>query len=569
MREQEYMILSIVILAMIALLLGYRFYGRVLSRQMNLDNSRPTPAIQFNDGVDFVPAKMPLLLGQHFSAIAAAGPIVGPILSCLWFGWLPTLLWLILGAIFIGGVHDFYSLVASIRHKAASIGEIVKQHTSPTVHLLFLLFVWLALIYVIIAFTDITANTFKTMVGQVAYGPAVAASSILYLLLAVVLGILLYHFKLKLSLATIIFVPLVLFIVWLGPRCPGCVLSFLEGLSTKQWDVVLLVYCFIASVVPLWLLLQPRGYLGGWMLYAVILVGFIGTFSGKFHIEYPALNLDGLSSLANGKMIIPALFITVACGACSGFHAVVSSGTTSKQLAKEKDALPIGFGAMLLESLVGVLALTTVMILPKSDSLIKADPNLIYANGIARYLGLVGIKFGIAFPFALLVFSTFVYDTLDVCTRLARYIFQEITGLRGRAGGFVAAAASLFLPLVFLLITKEKAYLVAWPIFGTSNQLLAALTLLAISIWLRQTGKRAVYAFVPMVFMLVVTLWSLVNLIKPLIVSLPAIFSGTAVKIDIIIAGVCGLVLLLLSLMLIKETIKTLLLNRNNAEKGS
>jgi carbon starvation protein len=556
------MILLIVIVSIFLLLLGYRFYGRILSKQVNLDNSCRTPAVQFNDGVDFVPAKMSLLLGQHFSAIAAAGPIVGPILSCLWFGWLPTILWLILGAIFIGGVHDFYSLTASIRHKAASIGEIVKQYTSPTVHLLFLLFVWLALIYVVIAFTDITANTFKTVVEEAAYGPAVAASSILYLLLAVLLGILLYHFKLKLSLATIIFVPLVLFVVWLGPKCPGCVLSCLAKLTTKQWDIVLLVYCFIASVIPLWLLLQPRGYLGGWMLYAVILIGLAGALSGKFRVEYPALNLDGLSSLANGKFVFPVLFITVACGACSGFHAVVSSGTTSKQLAKERDALPIGYGAMLLESLVGVLALTTVMIMPKSESLIKADPNLIYADGIASYLGLIGIKFSIAFPFALLVFSTFVYDTLDVCTRLARYIFQEITGLKSRAGGYLAAAASLFLPLVFLLLTKEKAYLVAWPIFGTSNQLLASLTLLAISIWLVKTGKKAVYATIPMVFMFVVTLWSLVNLTKPLIVSLPAFVSGTSVQIDIVISGICGLVLLLLSLLLIKETIKTLLFNR-------
>ncbi len=563
------MILLIVLTAVFLLLAGYRFYGRVLSKQMELDNSRQTPAVQFNDGVDFVPAKMPLLLGQHFSAIAAAGPIVGPILSCLWFGWLPTILWLVLGAIFIGGVHDFYSLVASIRHKAASIGEIVKQYTSPTVHILFLLFVWLALIYVIIAFTDITANTFKTMVEEAAYGPAVAVSSILYLFLAILLGILLYRFKLKLSLATIIFVPLVLLIVWCGPRCPQTVLAFLAQLSTKQWDVVLLAYCFVASVIPLWLLLQPRGYLGGWMLYAVILIGLAGVFSGKFRIEYPALNLDGLSSLANGKLLIPALFITVACGACSGFHGIVCSGTTSKQLAKEKDALPIGFGAMLLESLVGVLALTTIMIMPKSDSLIKADPNLIYANGISQYLGLIGIKFSIAFPFALLAFSTFVYDTLDVCTRLARYIFQELTGLKSRAGGYVAAAASLFLPLVFLLLTKEKAYLVAWPIFGTSNQLLASLILLAISIWLIKTGKKAVYVTIPMAFMLVVTLWSLVNLTKPLIVSLPAIVRGTAVKIDIIISGVCGLILLLLSLMLIKETIKTLLFNRKKCAAES
>jgi carbon starvation protein len=557
------MIPLIVILAMAALLLGYRFYGRVFSKQMDLDNSRKTPAEQFNDGVDFVPAKMSLLIGQHFSAITAAAPIVGPILSCLWFGWLPTLLWLILGAIFIGGVHDFYSLVASIRHKAASIGEIVRQYTSPTVHTLFLLFVWLTLIYVIITLTDITANTFKTIVDQAAYGPAVAVSSVLYLLLAVVLGILLYHFKLKLSLATIIFVPLVLLIVWFGPRCPQSILAFLAGFSAKQWDVILLIYCFVASVIPLWLLLQPRGYLGGWMLYAVIFIGLAGALSGKFRVEYPALNLDGLFSLANGKMIIPLMFITVACGACSGFHGIVCSGTTSKQLAKEKDAMPIGYGSMLLESLVGVLALTTIMIVPKSPEILKADPNLIYANGISQYLGIVGIKFSIAFPFALLVFSTFVYDTLDVCTRLARYIFQELTGLKGRIGGFIAAAASLFLPLVFLMLTKEKAYLVAWPIFGTSNQLLASLTLLAISIWLIKTGKKAIYAIVPMVFMLVVTLWSLVNLIIPFIVSLPAIFKGETVKIDIVIAGVCGSVLLLLSLFLIKETIKTLLLNRN------
>ena len=559
------MIPAIVISTMIILLLGYRIYGRIISKQIKLDDSHPTPAVEVNDGVDYVPAKMSLLLGQHFSAIAAAGPIVGPILSCLWFGWLPTILWLVFGAIFIGGVHDFYSLAASIRHKAVSIGQIVKQYTSPKVHILFLLFVWLALIYVIVAFTDITAQTFKTVVAEAAYGPAVAASSILYLLLAVVLGVLLYKFKLKLLPATIIFVPLVLFIVWVGPKCPKPILDFLDGFSVKQWDVILLVYCFIASIIPVWLLLQPRGYLGGWMLYAVIITGFIGAFSGKFSIQYPAVNLDGLSSLANGKILVPALFITVACGACSGFHGVVCSGTTSKQLAKEKDAMPIGFGAMLLESLVGVLALVTVMILPKGDALLKADPNLIYANGIARYLGLVGINFSVAFPFALLVFSTFVYDTLDVSTRLAKYIFQEITGLTGRMSGFVATAASLALPLAFLLLTKEKAYLVAWPIFGTSNQLLASLTLLAVSIWLLKTGKKAIYAIVPMLFMFVMTMWSLVNLIMPFAKSLPAIIHGQSVKIDIVIAGVCGIVFLLLSLLLIKEAIKTLMFGKKNS----
>jgi carbon starvation protein len=561
------MIISILLIAMGALYLGYRFYGRIFAKQLDLNDSNITPATKINDGVDYVPAKMPLLLGQHFSAIAAAGPIVGPILAGLWFGWLPAFVWLIIGAIFIGGVHDFYSLAASIRHKAASIGEIIKNYTPKSVHISFLIFVWLTLIYVIIAFTDITANTFKTTVQNEAFGPAVAASSIMYLLLAVVLGVLLYRLKLNLSLATIIFVPLVLLIVWYGPRCPETILNALGSLSVKQWDIALLVYCFLASVIPMWLLLQPRGYLGGWMLYAVIIVGFIGAFSGKFPVQYPAVNLDGLKSLANGKMLIPALFITVACGACSGFHGVVASGTSSKQLAKERDALPIGFGAMLLESLVGVLALITVMILPKGDALISGDPNLIYANGIARYLGLVGIKFQLAFPFALLVFSTFVYDTLDVCTRLARYIFQELTGLKGVMGGFIAAVASLVLPLIFLMLTKEKGYLVAWPIFGSSNQLLAALTLLGISLWLIKTGKKAVYAIVPMIFMIVMTLWSLVNLIVPFAKSLPAIFKGTPVKIDIIIAGVCGIILLLLSLFVIKETIKSIMIKKVNVRE--
>ncbi|MEN6384289.1 MAG: carbon starvation CstA family protein [Phycisphaerales bacterium] len=558
------MIISILLIAMGTLFLGYRFYGRIFSKQLQLDDKNPTPATTINDGVDYVPAKMPLLLGQHFSAIAAAGPIVGPVLAGLWFGWLPAFIWLIVGAIFIGSVHDFYSLAASIRHKAASIGEIVKQYTPKSVHISFLIFVWLTLIYVIIAFTDITANTFKTAVQGEAFGSAVAASSFLYLVLAVVMGVLLYRFKLNLTIATIIFVPLVLFIVWYGPRCPQSVLDFLGSFSVKQWDIILLVYCFIASIIPMWLLLQPRGYLGGWMLYAVIIVGFIGAFSGKFPVQYPAVNLDGIKSLSNGKLLIPTLFITVACGACSGFHGVVSSGTTSKQLAKEKDAMPIGFGAMLLESLVGVLALITVMILPKGDELTKADPNLIYANGIARYLGLVGIKFQLAFPFALLVFSTFVYDTLDVCTRLARYIFQELTGLKNRTGAVIAAIASLLLPLLFLMLTKEKGYLVAWPIFGSSNQLLAALILLGISLWLIKTGKNAIYAIVPMIFMIVMTLWSLVNLIIPFISAVPAIMKGTPVKIDIIIAGVCGLILLLLSLFVIKETLKSIFQKKNN-----
>ncbi|HEX7319319.1 MAG TPA: carbon starvation CstA family protein [bacterium] len=547
------MIGILVLIVFAIFIIGYKFYGAFLSKQARLTNDNPTPACQMNDGIDYVPAKPQLLLGQHFSAIAAAGPIVGPILACIWFGWLPTLLWIVVGAIFIGGVHDFSSLVASIRHKASSIGEIVKLHMSPTSHILFLIFVWFALVYVIIAFTDITANTFKTISDGQAFGSGVAASSILYLLAAVAMGVLLYRLKLKLWIATVVFLPIVLFIVWIGPHLPVSILNAFGSLSVKQWDIVILIYCFIASVIPMWLLLQPRGYLGGWFLYLVIAIGFIGALVGGFRINYPALNVTGLKSVVTGKLIFPILFITVACGACSGFHGIVSSGTTSKQLAKEKDAVPIGYGAMLLEGVVAVLAMATVMMLVRGDPLLKNDPNLIYAHGIARYLKLVGLNFNIAFPFALLAFSTFVYDTLDVCTRLARYIMQEILGLRSTAGGLIAAVISLILPVVFLMATKEKGYLVAWPIFGTSNQLLASLTLLAVSVWLIRTGRNAIYAILPMIFMLVMTLWSLITFIQPFIKN---IIGGIALKPDMTISGITSIILLALSIMLIVEAIR-------------
>jgi carbon starvation protein len=554
------MIIQIVALAMLVFLLAYRFYGRLLSDRLPLDDRRPTPACEINDGLDYVPAKPALLLGQHFSAIAAAGPIVGPILAGIWFGWLPALLWILFGAVLIGGVHDFASLVASIRHKATSIGEVVKEHMSRTSHLLFLVFVWLCLEYVIIAFTDITAQTFKSVQGGQAYGPAVAASSVLYLLAGLVLGVLLYKARMNLWLATAIFIPVVLLIVWAGPHLPAPWLDALNGLSVRQWNMILLAYCFVASLLPVWLLLQPRGYLGGWLLYLTIGAGLVGAFFGGYTIQYPALNLtDGWASAVNGRMVFPVLFITVACGACSGFHGIVSSGTTAKQLAKESDARAVGYGGMLLEGLVAVLALGTVMILPVGSEMLKADPNTVYANGVARSLGLVGIGFGVAFPFALLAFSTFVYDTLDVCTRLSRYVLQELFGLKGRVGAVVATAVSLMLPMVFLMVTKEKGYLLAWPIFGTSNQLLASLILLAVSVWMLRMGRNAWIALVPMAFMMTMTLWSLFLQVAPFV---RAVRTGQALKPDGWISGVVGVILLVLSVWLIIESVYSLLVRR-------
>ena len=551
--------IGLIVLSVIGIfLLAYIFYGRFLGKRIPLNDSIITPACSINDGVDYVPAKPALILAQHFSAIAAAGPIVGPIIACLWFGWLPALLWVVIGAVFIGGAHDFFALAASIRHGGASIGEIVKRYMPGRSYKFFLIFVWLALEYVIITFTDITAHTFKMSVEGSAFGAGVAASSVLYLILAMVMGVALYRWRLALWKVTIIFLPFLLGIIWLGPRLPEWLLSPLSGLSVKQWDVLLLLYCLIASLIPVWLLLQPRGYMGGWFLYLIIFIGLAGALCGGFSVEYPAINLSGLKSLVNGKNIFPILFITIACGACSGFHGIVSSGTTSKQVKKERDCIPITYGAMLLEGLVAVLAIITVIILPKNSPLLKADPNLIYAGGIARSLGLFNVPYQAALLFALLAFSTFVYDTLDVCTRLARYIFQELTGWHSKKGGILAGIASVFLPLVFLLASKEKGYLAAWPLFGASNQLLASIILLAVSVWLIHLGRRPWYTILPMIFMFMVTSWALVNLSLPFVKSLFNLPGGIFPSADTWLLGLCGILLLGLSLMMIMEAARVL-----------
>jgi len=551
-----------ILACMTVLAAGYFLYGRVLDRVVRVDDRHITPAAQINDGQDYVPAKAPLLLGQHFSAISAAGPIVGPILACLWFGWLPAVLWILLGSIFIGGLHDYFSLMASVRHRGASIGELVRQYISRNSQMLFLIFVWFALVYVIIAFTDITAQTFRIVTSEGVFGPGVAASSLFYLLAAAVMGVCLYRLKMSLWLATVIFLPVVLFIVWAGPRLPQGVLDALAAIPVKRWDLIILAYCFIASIVPLWILLQPRGYLGGWLLYLTMATALFGGIFGRAAINYPALNLEGLRSALNAAPLFPILFITVACGACSGFHGIVSSGTTSKQLARERDGRVVAYGAMLLEGLVAVLAVATVMVLAQGSSEAKGEPNFIFASGLARYLAMAGIPFSMALGFMLLAFSTFVYDTLDVCTRLARYIFQELTGWKTYAGGVGATLATLALPAIFLISTKEKGYLIAWPIFGTTNQLLAGLTLLAVTVWLARTGRPFVFALAPMCVMMLFSMWSLVLQI------LPVFRQGFSGKPETAIIGVVGILLFSLALWLAAEAATVMWRCRKEARAG-
>ncbi len=517
-------VLFLFLIAAAVFAVAYVTYGRFLTRAFELDDSRTTPAVQVNDGEDYVPAKAPYLLAQHFSAIAAAGPIVGPITAGLMFGWLPAYLWIVLGTVLVGGVHDFASLVASVRHKARSIAEVVKEHMSRRAYFLFLAFVWIALVYVIVAFTDITAGSFVKDIplegGKRAPGAAVASSSLAYLVLAVLMGVCLRWFKMGLGTATAVFLPLVVLVIWGGRHLP---LSLPIGDETKAvhaWDLVILGYCCIASLLPMWLLLQPRGYLGGYFLYGTLVAGFIGMVFGGFPAKYPA----HLPSSPDEPMF-PILFVTIACGACSGFHALVSSGSTSKQLRKESDARTVGYGAMLLEGCVAVMALATVIMLAPEQAKVAGKPDQVYAKGLAAYLQVLGLDPVVGASFGLLAFATFVYDTLDVCTRLGRYVLQELTGLTGKAGAVVATLATTGVPafLVTRTMVNPKtglpmpAWQMFWKVFGTSNQLLAALTLTGITVWLFHTARRrwtCLLTGLPALFMFSVTLMSLWGFVK-------------------------------------------------------
>ncbi|HWB20869.1 MAG TPA: carbon starvation CstA family protein [Phycisphaerales bacterium] len=563
-------LLTIMLVSAALLMVAYRIYGGLLSRFLRLDDSKVTPAVSMRDGLDYEPIEPKFLLSQHFSAIAAAGPIVGPILAGVMFGWMPALIWILIGSIFIGGVHDMAALIASVRHKARSIAEVVREHMSRRSYILFLLFVWIALLYIIVAFTDIVAGTFvEQFTADLGPGdshliPAgsIATSSLLYLALPVVMGLLLRYAKLTVGWATVIFLPLVAVSVWVGQYIP---LDFVHIFHTDQdtahriWDVLLLVYCFAASLVPVWLLLQPRGHLGGYFLIVAVVGGMLGAIFGNHQIEYPSF------IKSTSQPLFPMLFITIACGACSGFHCIIASGTTSKQLRRESDAKPVAYGSMLMEAMVAVLSLACVMILPvaaaKSQS---ANPDNLYAEGLSTFLAVIGIPKAFGLLFGLLAFTTFVYDTLDVSTRLGRYILQELTGLKNAFGRWLATGITAGVPIIFVLQVirdpagnVKPAWSVFWPLFGASNQLLAALALIGITVWLWRTYRaRWVWpvAGIPAVFMYVMSAWSLIRFVS-------AGFTGRTVQGFDPIPWV-ALVLLLLAFALLVEAVFVLAIKR-------
>lgn len=493
--------IELILIALVMYAVAYKLYGGFITKRLEVNNSKETPSHTMYDGVDYCPAKAPVLLGHHFASIAGAGPIVGPVIAA-GFGWLPVYLWVVFGAIFIGGVHDYSSIVASVRHQSKSIGYIIQSYIGITGKKLFLIFAWATLILVIAVFTIIVADTFTHI-------PSAGTSSMLFMILAVLFGIAIYRLKVPLWIATIVGVILLFLSIPAGNLFP-------IQLSAFYWQLLLLVYIFIASVTPVWILLQPRDYLNSFFLYALMIGGLVGVFFAA-----PSINIPAFSSFSLDKVgyLFSALFVTVACGAISGFHSIVGSGTTAKQLNKETDGRIVGYGGMLIEGMLAVLSLIAVASMVNKefiDLLITKGPVPAFSLGVARFINaipVINISVPMAQTFTALAVSAFALTSLDTATRLARFMFQEYFERieNEKKPVFVTNRyVSTAITVVFgAALTFSGQTMSIWPVFGSANQLLAALALLALTVWIANLKKGYLFVFIPMLFMFTVTLTAL------------------------------------------------------------
>lgn len=509
--------LAMFLIAAVCFFFGFRFYGRFMSRVYGLDEANPTPAVVHNDGVDYCPAHPGVLLGHHFSSIAGAGPITGPIAASLSWGWLPTILWVIIGSTFLGGPHDMGALVASLRHDGQSIGVVVEKWMGKTGKILFLCFTILTLILVVAVFLAMSVGTFVA-------DPSVAFVSSLYIFLAVVAGFLIYRTNVPLWVTTVGLLAIIACAcIFVNPEnTPRLLELFRHG--EKFWYWVLGIYILCASVLPVWVLLQPRDYLASYFLYFAVFIGAVGMIFGGSMISVgddaikPVADAVSWAGLTNSAMW-PMLFITVACGACSGFHALVGSGTTAKQLRSEKDAVLVGYGAMLIEGLVAVIAMGTLMVVGKKAAT-GVNPIQIFSNGFGHFATILHIEKEMGSRLGAIAINSFLLTSLDTATRLARYQIQEISNnkINKWVATFLAVGAA-----VALVVTPAHdaagnvipAWKAIWPVFGSANQLVAALSLLGMAVWVRKgLRKNSSFLYIPYWFMLVTTIGALCIMIK-------------------------------------------------------
>ena len=572
--------LVLLLIGIAVLLCGYIFYGRYLCKKWGVgETNEPTPAHTMEDGIDYVPAKAPVLMGHHFSSIAGAGPITGPI-SAAMFGWLPCMLWILVGGIFFGGVHDFGALFASVRHKGKSIGEIISANMSLRAKRLFIIFSYLTLILVVAAFASIVAGTFaaKYVDGQVdlaasATPASVAMVSLLFIVIAIAFGFMVYRRNAPMGVSTIAGVIAICLCMAIGMNWHPIYLS------NTAWMWIVGLYIAIASVTPVWILLQPRDYLSSFLLYAMLAIAAIGVVIAHPNmVDSTGAGLvaigDGMNAAGIKQPIFPVLFTTIACGAISGFHSLVSSGTTSKQLDKETDAKPIAYGGMLLECVLAVITLVAIAYARQTGH--TAGATDIFAGGVAGMASQIAggnqSLFNILYTLLVLTYSAFCLTSLDTATRLARFMFQEfwidgtkgetpenVTGLkRVMANPYIATGITVVLGILLGL----NGYAKIWALFGSANQLLAALGLLAVATWLSNVGKDNKMFLIPMAFMLCVTIASLLI--------------NSWQQFNVILAGgadwgpyvqvVLGLMLVILAVVLAIEGVTTIAKQRKTAK---
>ena len=575
----------ILIISLVVLVIGYICYGGWLSKQWGVQDTTETPSHQMEDGVDYVPAKAPVLMGHHFSSIAGAGPINGPIQAAV-FGWVPVMLWVLIGGIFFGGVHDFGALFASVRHKGQSIGEVISANMSPRAKKLFNVFAYLTLVLVVAAFASIVANTFCTVApsdtitaemaaAQTESHAVVAMISILFIVLAIVFGVLVYRRNAPLGISSVIGIVAIILCLIIGLNFHPLELNY------TTWMLICGIYIAIASITPVWILLQPRDYLSSFLLYGMMIIAVLGVLGcaifGSTHgnMEIPAF--AGAYSPVYGP-IFPALFVTIACGAISGFHSLVSSGTTSKQLDNEKHAQPIAYGGMLIECVLAIISLCAVgYVWAQYSSGEITVPTTVFATGISQMVGCIpglGSEGVIKTISSLLVLavSAFCLTSLDTATRLARYMFQELWLAPGETeenvSGYKKVLTNKYVATIITVILGVflglNGYDKIWGLFGAANQLLAALGLLAVATWLGNVGRNNKMFLFPMGFMLVVTITSLIITIRTQLMTI----SGKVLdKTGAVVAAdwgtyaklILGALLVILAVVLAIEGIQTLM----------
>ena len=539
---------------------AYLLYGRYLQKKWGIDPKAKTPAYELEDGVDYVPADTNVVFGHQFASIAGAGPINGPIQAAI-FGWLPVLLWILIGGVFFGAVQDFAAMYASVKNKGRTIGYIIEEYIGKLGKKLFLLLCWLFCILVVAAFADVVAGTFNGfaadesgVISKVAANGSVATTSMLFILEAVVLGIILKYAKLNKWINTVIAIFMLVAAVTLG-------LHFPIYLSREVWHVIIFAYILIACVVPVWALLQPRDYLNSYLLIFMIAGAVIGVFAAN-----PSCNLKAFTGFnVDGQYLFPILFVTIACGAVSGFHSLVSSGTASKQIKNEKNMLPVSFGAMLMESMLAVIALIAVASFAQGEAAaqgLTTQPQ-IFAGAIANFLSVIGLPHSLVFTLINLAVSAFALTSLDSVARVGRLSFQEFfmddDVDEDNMSIFLKIVTNKYfatiLTLVLSYLLAKVGYAEIWPLFGSANQLLSVLALVACAVFLKKTKRQGAMLWIPMVFMMAVTFSAL----GMTIVKLSKAFMATGLSLGNTLQLVFAVLLLILGVIVAVQGIKKLM----------